>query len=129
YFIGVIRTPWPSRAECPKRGDMDAGPLCRIEIAEPWPAALTGIAQHERLQILYWLHQARRDLVLQSPKKAEGRVSGTFALRSPMRPNPIASTLVRLVEVGPASLIVRGLDCLDGTPLIDVKPDYCPYAF
>jgi tRNA-Thr(GGU) m(6)t(6)A37 methyltransferase TsaA len=126
YFIGRILTPWATRRECPRRGDL-AGPLCRVEIAEPWLPALTGIERHERLQLLYWMHQARRDLVLQNPR-GEGPVQGSFALRSPVRPNPIASSIVALERVEGASLWVRGLDCVDGTPLIDVKPEFCPRA-
>lgn len=127
YFIGTIRTPWASRKQAPKRGDPVAGPVCRIEIAEPWTQALADIGQHERLQVLYWMHHARRDLVRQSPK-SDGRTMGTFALRSPMRPNPVASSLVTLVGVEGSTLLVRGLDCVDRTPLIDVKPEHCPYA-
>ena len=126
YFIGRIRTPWATRGECPRRGDL-AGPLCRVEIDEPWPLALAGIERHERLQLLYWMHLARRDLVLQNPR-GEGITQGSFALRSPVRPNPIASSIVALERVEGATLLVRGLDCVDGTPLIDVKPEYCPRA-
>jgi tRNA (Thr-GGU) A37 N-methylase len=50
------------------------------------------------------------------------RTTGTFALRSPVRPNPIASSIVELVAIDGTTLRVRGLDCLDGTPLIDLKP-------
>lgn len=121
YFIGTIHTPWRVRSECPKRGSLD-GPVCSIVVDERWRDALTGIDQHPRLQVLYWMHHARRDLVLQSPHGA-GRLTGTFALRSPMRPNPIASSVVALVAVEGTTLRVRGLDCLDGTPLIDLKPD------
>jgi tRNA (Thr-GGU) A37 N-methylase len=60
--------------------------------------------------------------VLQTPNRT-GQTTGTFALRSPVRPNPIASSVVELVAVEGATLQVRGLDCLDGTPLIDLKPD------
>ena len=127
YFIGRIRTPWASRAECPKRGDPISGPLCRLEITEPWRAALAGVDQHEHLQVLYWMHLARRDLVRQSPR-SDGQTNGTFALRSPVRPNPIASAAVQLVEVEAAAIVVRGLDCVDGTPLVDVKPERCPHA-
>lgn len=63
----------------------------------------------------------------QSPR-SDGTTIGTFAIRSPLRPNPIAASLVRLVAVEGATLVVRGLDCLDGTPLIDIKPDECPRA-
>ena len=65
YFIGQLRTPWRSRAECPKRGDPDNGPLCTVEIAPHWQDALAGIGRHEKLQLLYWMHLARRDLVAQ----------------------------------------------------------------
>jgi tRNA-Thr(GGU) m(6)t(6)A37 methyltransferase TsaA len=120
YFIGVIRTPWHSRAECPKRGAFD-GPVCSLVIDERWRMALTGIEKHHRLQVLYWMHQARRDLVLQAPRL--GTLNGTFALRSPVRPNPIASSIVEFVAVRDSIVEVRGLDCLDGTPLIDLKPE------
>src|SRR5580704_4412155 len=121
YFIGSIHTPWKTRRECPKRGSLD-GPICTIVIDERWRQGLTGLADHKRIQVLYWMHQARRDLALQSPLGKE--TAGTFALRSPVRPNPIASSIVGLVAIDGASLQVRGLDCLDGTPLIDLKPEH-----
>jgi tRNA-Thr(GGU) m(6)t(6)A37 methyltransferase TsaA len=122
YFIGVIRTPWTRRSDCPKRGDPDQGPECRIVVDDRWRAALRGLRACPRIQVMYWMHEARRDLVLQSPRH-RGETLGTFALRSPVRPNPIASSVVTLVGIEGATVIVRGLDCLDGTPLIDLKPD------
>jgi tRNA (adenine37-N6)-methyltransferase len=71
--------------------------------------------------VLYWMNEARRDLLVQVPRLS-GKASGTFALRSPVRPNPIASSVVELVSVEGNILRVRGLDCVDGTPLIDLKP-------
>lgn len=65
---------------------------------------------------------SRRDLVQQSPAN-DGATRGTFALRSPVRPNPIGTSIVKLVERDGATLKVQGLDCLDDTPLIDLKPD------
>src|SRR5215813_4133188 len=96
-FIGRIHTPWTDRLECPRQGRAD-GPTCRIEVFPPWIAALDSIAQFERLEVLYWLHLSRRDLVLQSPA-SDGSARGTFSLRSPARPNPIGSSIVRLVRV------------------------------
>ena len=52
--------------ECPRQGRAD-GPICRIEVYEPWVAALDGIEKFERIEVLYWLHELRRDLVRQSP--------------------------------------------------------------
>jgi len=85
--------------------------------------ALTDLAGHRRLRVLYWMHRARRDLVLQTPFRT-GETTGTFAIRSPVRPTPIASSIVELVAIDGRVLQVRGLDCLDGTPLIDLKPDF-----
>ncbi len=125
-FIGRIHTPWTSRSETPRQGRQD-GPLCRIEIFEPWVRALTGLDQYSQVEVIYWLHQSRRDLVLQSPAH-DSATRGTFALRSPVRPNPLGTSLVRLVAVEGANVLVRGLDCLDGTPLIDLKPDRCAFT-
>ncbi|MBB3975721.1 tRNA-Thr(GGU) m(6)t(6)A37 methyltransferase TsaA [Rhizobium azooxidifex] len=120
-FIGRIRTPWNSRLLCPRQGRHD-GPQCRIEIFAPWVPALAGVEAFERLEVLYWLDRSRRDLVLQSPASS-GKVHGTFSLRSPVRPNPIGTSIVVLDGIEGNVLLVRGLDCLDGTPLLDLKPD------
>ena len=124
FFIGTIHTPWRHRGECPKRATLD-GPICSIVVDPRWQQALTDIASHPRIQVLYWMHRARRDLVLQTPIRT-GQTTGSFALRSPVRPNPIASSVVALLGIDGATLKVRGLDCLDGTPLIDLKPDRKP---
>lgn len=121
YFIGTIHTPWRTRQDCPRRGSTD-GPVCSIEVDARWRAALTGLSAYPRIQVLYWMHRARRDLVVQRPART-GLATGTFALRAPTRPNPIASSIVELVGIEGTTVRVRGLDCIDGTPLIDLKPD------
>ena len=123
YFIGRIRTPWTDRLACPRQGRAD-GPTCRIELFQPWEKGLDHVAEFERLEVLYWLHEARRDLMLQAPK-SDGQGRGVFSLRTPVRPNPIGTSIVQLVKVETSVLLVRGLDCLDGTPLLDIKPDRC----
>src|SRR6516164_4145884 len=125
-FIGRISTPWTSRLTCPRQGRLD-GPVCRIEIFEPRVAALDGIDAYPRLEVLYWLSESRRDLVRQSPAD-DGKTRGTFALRTPVRPNPIGTSLATLVARDGPILKVRGLDCLDGTPLLDLKPDRCLFT-
>jgi tRNA-Thr(GGU) m(6)t(6)A37 methyltransferase TsaA len=125
-FIGRIRTPWTSRADTPRQGRHD-GPVCRLEIFEPWVPALKGVDFYSHLEVVYWLHQSRRDLVLQSPKDNKS-TRGTFSLRSPQRPNPIGTSIVKLVGVEGNTVLVRGLDCLDETPLIDLKPDRCEFS-
>src|SRR5437762_236781 len=96
-FIGRIRTPWKTRSETPRQG-RDDGPVCTIEVFETWAPALKGLDQFETLFVIYWLHQARRDLVTQSPR-SNGATSGTFALRSPVRPNPLGLSQVTLVGI------------------------------
>ena len=125
YFIGVIHTPWQTRQECPKRGSPD-GPICTIVIDERWREALTDLAGHKRVQVLYWMHRARRDLAMQTPFGK--KTTGTFALRSPVRPNPIGTSIVKLVGIEGNAVLVRGLDCLDETPLLDLKPDRCEFT-
>jgi tRNA-Thr(GGU) m(6)t(6)A37 methyltransferase TsaA len=119
YFIGRIRTPWKTRDECPKNARGSDAP-CTIELDPRYAAALDGVATCTHLVVLYFMDRARRDLLVQAPRHGERR--GTFALRSPVRPNPIAMSVVRLTHVEGTRLSVVGLDCLDGTPLIDVKP-------
>lgn len=123
-FIGLIRTPWTERHRCPKKGSIE-GPDCRIEVDPLWRDALEGVEPGARIQVLYWMHLARRDLTRQMPRGRTNPI-GTFALRSPMRPNPIASSIALVVARDGTALLVRGLDCVDGTPLLDLKPERCP---
>jgi tRNA (adenine37-N6)-methyltransferase len=121
YFIGRIHTPWSSRLETPRQGRLD-GPTCRIELFAPWDHGLDHVAEFTQLEVLYWLHKSRRDLVMQSPR-SDGEARGVFSLRTPARPNPVGTSIVKLEKVEGPVLFVRGLDCLDGTPLLDLKPD------
>ena len=120
YFIGHIRTPWQSRAQCPKNpGDSDA--ICTVELDPRWTLALKGLETVTHVLLLYWMDRTRRDLVLQVPRHY-GEQRGAFALRTPARPNPIAVSVARLVRVEGNALYVVGVDCLDETPLLDIKP-------
>jgi tRNA-Thr(GGU) m(6)t(6)A37 methyltransferase TsaA len=120
YFIGRIRTPWARRDDCPKNG-RESDAVCTIEIDPRWAEALHEVETCSHLLVLYWMHEARRDLLLQVPRHY-ATPRGTFALRSPVRPNPIAASVVTLLAVAGTRLSVRGLDCMDGTPLVDLKP-------
>ena len=120
YFIGRIRTPWKKREDCPKNA-RESEAVCTIEVDARWAPALKDVETCTHLVVLYWMHQARRDLALQVPRHY-GEQRGTFALRSPARPNPIAMSVVRLVKVEGTKLVVVGLDCFDNTPLLDIKP-------
>ena len=120
YFIGRIHTPWKERKDCPKNA-RESEAICTIELDEKWAPALKDLASCSHIVVLYWMDKAPRNIVLQVPKHY-GVQRGTFALRSPARPNPIAMSAVRLVGIEGGTLKVVGLDCLDGTPLLDLKP-------
>ncbi len=119
-FVGRIRTPWTERSGCPKNTRASDAP-CRIEVAPPFAPALQGLDGTSHLIVLYWLDRARRDFLVQAPAHAPHPL-GTFALRSPNRPNPIGLGIVPLERIEGTTRHVRGLDCLDGTPLVDLKP-------
>ena len=123
YFIGRIRTPWQARSQCPKNAN-GSDAVCTLEIDERYAEALTGVEAASHLVLLYWMDRARRDLAIQVPRHHQ-TPRGTFSVRSPVRPNPIALSVVRLLERKGTVLKVIGLDCLDGTPLLDIKP-YLP---
>jgi tRNA-Thr(GGU) m(6)t(6)A37 methyltransferase TsaA len=120
YFIGQIRTPWKRREDCPKN-PRESEAVCTIVLDPRWTQGLQGLDTVSHVVVLYWMDRARRDLVIQAPHHyAERR--GTFALRSPVRPNPIAVSVTRVLAIHGNELSVVGLDCLDGTPLLDLKP-------
>ncbi len=120
YYIGRIRTPWQRREDCPKN-PRESDAVCSIELDPRWVEGLKGLETVSHVVVLYWMDRARRDLVLQAPHHyAERR--GTFALRSPVRPNPIAVSVARLIRIDGNRLSVVGLDCVDNTPLLDIKP-------
>ena len=119
-FIGRIRTPWKQRKECPKNA-RESDAVCAVELDERFRDALKDVASCSHLVLLYWMDKSPRNLVLQVPGHYAVQ-RGTFALRSPARPNPIALSVVKLLGIEDSKLSVVGLDCLDGTPLIDIKP-------
>src|SRR5580704_9802117 len=119
YYIGRVRTPWKRREDCPKN-PRESDAVCTVELDPRWAEGLTGLETVSHVLLLYWMDKARRDLLVQSPRHyAERR--GTFALRSPARPNPIAAAVARLLRIDGGTLSVVGVDCLDDTPLIDIK--------
>lgn len=122
HFIGRIHTPWTSRKTCPKNGTLTDS-VCRLVLDPLYVPGLQNVDGASHLIVLYWMDRAVRDLVRQQPRHANGS-RGTFSLRSPARPNPIALAVVERLGIAGAEVAVRGLDCLDGTPLLDIKPYY-----
>jgi len=121
YFIGRIHTPWTRREDCPKNPREAGETESTIEVDPRWAEGLKGVETCSHVIVLYWMDRARRDLAVQVPRHT-GEQRGTFSLRSPARPNPIALSVARLLRVDGTKLTVKGLDCLDGTACLDIKP-------
>lgn len=123
-IIGHIRSPW-RKGDSPHnlREARDRGGRFALDIAPPYREGLLGLMPGDPVVLLYWMHAARRDLIVQTPAHRSGP-TGTFALRSPARPNPIALAVVRLLAVDAEAGLLRidAIDAFDGTPLLDIKP-------
>jgi tRNA-Thr(GGU) m(6)t(6)A37 methyltransferase TsaA len=128
--IGTLHTPWRSIAECPRNGRQpDPALLCTARVLPEFLDGLQSLQGFSHLILLYWLGaegqpRTQPRLIFTPPFDPEPR--GVFATRAPFRPNPIGLSVVAFHGfAAPDCLTVRYLDCLDGTPLLDIKP-YLP---
>jgi len=123
-FIGRIRSPW-AKGTAPKniRAARDTGEPARIELDPAYAPALTALKPGQAIQILYWVDRGQRDLIVQSPRHTDGP-RGTFALRSPVRPNPIAlsTVVITALDIETGVIGIDATDAFDGTPVLDIKP-------
>jgi formylmethanofuran dehydrogenase subunit E len=118
--IGVIHSPYKTRAKAPFQG-RHSSEICEVEIFEDFLPGLADVEGCTHLILLYWLDRADRSMLKAFPPH-DGKEHGVFATRSPNRPNPIGVGVVELLAVEGERLKVRGLDALDDSPLIDIKP-------
>ena len=119
-FIGRIKTPYKTLEDCPRNID-STGPLCKLVINKDMKDGVTGLIPGQKILVLYWFEGVDRSSCQQESRK-KGKRLGVFALRSPQRPNPIGAAVVRIESIENMQIFVKGLDCLDGTPLLDIKP-------
>jgi tRNA (adenine37-N6)-methyltransferase len=119
--IGVARTPFTDTKQIPKGlgAKHDTGGV--LEILPEFEAGLQDVEGFSHLFVL-WEFDRSRDFDLVSHPPADDRPHGVFATRSPRRPNPIGLTVVELVRREGPAVHVRGVDMLDGTPILDIKP-------
>jgi len=117
--IGIVESLITNRDDMPTNGIQ-----ARIRVFPAYIGALERIEEYSHLWILTWFHQAPRDVTTAVPSKVNplSHKFGVFALRSPSRPNPVALTLVKLERLEENTLYVTGLDAIDGSPVIDIKP-------
>jgi tRNA-Thr(GGU) m(6)t(6)A37 methyltransferase TsaA len=127
--IGIIHTPYKTREDAPHQG-FTKDEISEIEVFQEYENGLTGIERFNKLFIIYCLHRSEQppeDLMVRpfsSPHDNEKRdpPRGVFTTCAPVRPNPLALTLVELIERKGNILKVKGMDAIDGSPLLDIKP-------
>jgi tRNA-Thr(GGU) m(6)t(6)A37 methyltransferase TsaA len=116
YPIGIVKRYAEGKCEKDK---------AQIEIYEQFSAGLKGVEHADYLWILFWMHKLpedhRKTLQVHPRGDVTKEKQGVFALRSPMRPNPVGLTRVKLVKREANTLVVEGLDALDETPVLDIK--------
>lgn len=119
--IGYVRSPYKNTQEVPKGLGTKHEAEGTLEILSEFESGLTDIEGFSHLIVLWVFDRAQGFELLGTPP-SDNRPHGVFATRSPRRPNPIALTVVELLRRDGASLSVRGVDMLDGTPILDIKP-------
>ncbi len=117
--IGVIHSPYQQRGDAPRQGRLSDNEIT-LEIYPQFVAALKDVSRCSHLIVLYWGDRANRETLQSRTPFSEAPV-GVFSSRSPNRPNPIAFCVADLIRQEGHRLIVRGVDALDGSPLLDIK--------
>ena len=127
-LVGVVESALDDKGEAPKQAD-EGAPPATLRIEPEFAACCEGLRAGEEVFVFTWLDRADRSVQAVHPRGDRNRpLTGVFATRSPVRPNPIGTSIVKLVGVEGNVVLVRGLDCLDETPLLDIKPDRCEFT-
>jgi tRNA-Thr(GGU) m(6)t(6)A37 methyltransferase TsaA len=121
--IGYVHSILKERSGAPRQG-WEGAPNARLEILPAFVECLDGIQSGQDIWILTWLHEARRSVLKVHPRgDLRNPLTGVFATRSPDRPNPVGLHRAKILRVdGDRWLEVQGLEAIDGTPIIDIKP-------
>ncbi|MBI3400925.1 MAG: tRNA (N6-threonylcarbamoyladenosine(37)-N6)-methyltransferase TrmO [Acidobacteria bacterium] len=120
--IGVVRSPFTETSQIPKGCGAEHRAEGVLEIEPRFEAGLADIEGFSHLYVIWLFHRATGYDLIAHPPTDEKRPHGVFATRSPRRPNAIGLTVVELLRREGAKLFVRGVDMLDGTPILDIKP-------
>ena len=120
--VGTVESPLTDPASAPKQGD-EGAPDALLAFEPEVLEALDGMQPGDEVIVLTWLDRARRDVLRVHPRDDLSRdQQGVFTTRSADRPNPIGLHRVRIVSIEGARVLVRQLEAVDGTPVLDVKP-------
>jgi tRNA-Thr(GGU) m(6)t(6)A37 methyltransferase TsaA len=126
-FVGVVESSLADKEEAPKQAD-EGAPPATLRIAAEFAACCEGLHAGDQVLVLTWLDRADRDVQAVHPRGDTSRpLTGVFATRAPVRPNPIGLHAVEIVAISgaagdPRALRVDAIEALDGTPILDLKP-------
>jgi tRNA-Thr(GGU) m(6)t(6)A37 methyltransferase TsaA len=120
--IGRVESPLTATADAPRQGD-EGAPDAYLILNPDVQTGLGGVAVGDEIMVLTWLHEADRSVLRVHPRGDVSRPeAGVFSTRAPSRPNPIGLHRVRVLGIEGLRLEVRGLEAIDGTPIVDLKP-------
>jgi tRNA-Thr(GGU) m(6)t(6)A37 methyltransferase TsaA len=122
--IGVVRSPFDAPEDVPCESSRSVDAAGRVELDEQYQDGLALLDGFSHIVIVSHLHLIEGYTLRTSPPFVQGLRPGIFATRGPKRPNPIGLTVVRLTDISDIVLHVEGLDLVDGTPVLDIKPHY-----
>jgi tRNA-Thr(GGU) m(6)t(6)A37 methyltransferase TsaA len=126
--VGRVESSITDVEDAPRQGD-EGAPGAVLVFDERVAEAMGDLRAGDEILVLSWLHRARRDVLSVHPRGDERRpVQGVFSTRSPDRPNPIGLHRVRVLSVDGTRVTVSGLEAVNGTPVVDVKPVLEPIA-
>ncbi len=121
HFIGVVHSNILGREDAPQNYTM-SDQVGTLEIYPEYQEGLDGIAPGQTIVVLFWLHKSARDMLKIYPRGDKSRgLHGVFSTRSPIRPNPIALSELKVLAIDGNRIEVSGLDIYDGTPILDIK--------
>lgn len=126
-FIGQVHSTLKKPEDCPRQED-EGAPVASLEIFPEYAVGVRDIQQGSTILLLTWLHLANRSTLACQPRNnPEAPLTGVFSTRSPDRPNPVGIHTVKVLSVAVNGWInVSGLEVIDQTPLIDIKPIWNP---
>ncbi len=120
--VGVVRSQVKEPADAPRQG-RDAGLVVRVEIFPEFLPALEGLVPGQRVVMVCWFHRADREALRVRPRgDLSLPVTGVFNTRSPNRPNPLALHTAEILAIDGGTLTLKGVDAVDGTPVLDIRP-------
>lgn len=118
--VGIVHSPYTRPGEAPRQG-RDSPVMSTLEIFPAYVPALGTMKGISHIWVLYWMDRAEHDLLL-ARRSDWSEPRPVFTIRSPARPNPIALSIGTIQSVSGGTITVSGLEALDGSPILDIKP-------